>query len=603
MAEPKKAPVADGPVPGRDDTTNFKNTSTSHCVECQSVIKAAVATLGGRLNQDNSAMVRCPAHNDRNPSLHITPGDDGLLLVHCLAGCSQEAVIEALKDRDLWPHRKGSNNSSDLPLGIPGKWRGAEYTAHWVYPDHQGQILGYVVRYDDSGDKQVIPFFTSDGARWRAGAAPRPRPLYNLHLLSRHQGKPVLVVEGEKAADAAQRLLPGYVCTTWPGGSNAVGMIDFKPLAGRDVTIWPDADEPGFKAARSVAEQCRNGGAKFVNTVTPPDGVKDGWDLADAEVEGWTGEQVRQWIEQASTKDGPEQQRIVPVSIADFLALDFPPRSNILNPWLPTQGITMVYAYRGIGKTFFALSVVYAATSGGGFLGWTAPAPAGVLYIDGEMPAPVMQERLSQIVAGANQEPKAPFILLTPDLQPEGMPRIDDPAGQASIESVLTSEIKLIVIDNVSTLTAAKENEADGWTPVQAWALKQRRMGRSVLFVHHAGKGGAQRGTSRREDTLDTVLALKRPVDYCADQGAVFEIHFEKARGLYGRDVEPIEARLSEAGPGLSWDWRLVEASTFDRVIGLLREGLTQKEIADELQLNKSTVSRHSQRAKSEGHI
>jgi hypothetical protein len=291
------------------------------------------------------------------------------------------------------------------------------------------------------------------------------------------------------------------------------------------------------------------------------------------------------------------------MGISDFLAMKFPPRNNILNPWLPTQGIAMVYAYRGIGKTFFALSVAYAATTGGNFLNWTAPGPVGALYIDGEMPAPVMQERLSQIVAGTDQVPKAPFTLLTPDLQPEGMPRIDNPEGQEAIESILTSEIKLIVIDNVSTLTGAKENEADGWTPVQAWALKQRQMGRTVLFVHHAGKGGAQRGTSRREDVLDTVLALKRPVNYNADQGAVFEIHFEKARGLYGDDVAPIEARLSDTSGVLTWDWRSVEATTFDRVVDLSKEGLSQKEIADELQLNKSTVSRHIRRAKNEGYL
>ena len=56
-----------------------------------------------------------------------------------------------------------------------------------------------------------------------------------------------------------------------------------------------------------------------------------------------------------------------------------------------------------------------------------------------------------------------------------------------------------------------KENDADSWVPVQAWALAQRRAGRSVLFVHHAGKSGLQRGTSRKEDVLDTVIAL-RPV-------------------------------------------------------------------------------------------
>jgi len=72
----------------------------------------------------------------------------------------------------------------------------------------------------------------------------------------------------------------------------------------------------------------------------------------------------------------------------------------------------------------------------------------------------------------------------------------------------------------------------------KAWALAMGRAGKSVLFVHHSGKGGGQRGTSRKEDVLDTVIALRRPTDYAPEQGARFEIHFEKARGLFGDDAK-----------------------------------------------------------------
>ena len=137
---------------------------------------------------------------------------------------------------------------------------------------------------------------------------------------------------------------------------------------------------------------------------------------------------------------------------------------------------------------------------------------------------------------------------------------------------------------------------------MQEWALRQRAVGRSVLFVHHAGKGGQQRGTSRREDVLDTVITLKRPVDYLPDQGAVFEIHFEKARGIYGDDVAALEARLATSTEGLSiWCTRSVEVGNYERVVQLLNEGLKQHEIAIELGINKSNVSRHVKRAKAEG--
>jgi len=296
------------------------------------------------------------------------------------------------------------------------------------------------------------------------------------------------------------------------------------------------------------------------------------------------------------------QQRPVGFDIKVFLEKEFPPRTNLLAPWLPSQGLAMVYAKRGIGKTFFALNIAFAVASGGSYLGWQAPEAVGVLYLDGEMPAPAMQERLAAITKGSVLFPTAPLILVNPDFQPEGMPRIDQVDGQKAIESILTDEIKLIVVDNISTLSCAKENEADGWAPVQGWALRQRASGRSVLFVHHAGKGGAQRGTSRREDVLDTVIALRHPTQYKQEHGAVFEVHFEKNRGLYGDEVKPFEASLHlDNGQEMSWSMRSIEQTTFDKVVTLFNDGVKQNDIAEELGIDKSNVSRHVKRARESG--
>src|SRR5262249_29732034 len=112
----------------------------------------------------------------------------------------------------------------------------------------------------------------------------------------------------------------------------------------------------------------------------------------------------------------------------------------------------------------------------------------------------------------------------------------------------------LIIVDNLSTLCRGlRENEADSWGPVQEWALRLRAAGKSVLFIHHAGKGGAQRGTSRKEDVLDTVISLRRPLDYDASQGARFEVHFTKSRGFFGDEASPFEAWLIEGR------WRIGE--------------------------------------------
>ena len=76
--------------------------------------------------------------------------------------------------------------------------------------------------------------------------------------------------------------------------------------------------------------------------------------------------------------------------------------------------------------------------------------------------------------------------------------------------------------------------------PKATGLLRNRHAGRAVILLHHAGKGGAQRGTSRREDVLDTVISLRRPSDYCPEEGARFELYFEKCRGFYGDEAQPL---------------------------------------------------------------
>lgn len=257
----------------------------------------------------------------------------------------------------------------------------------------------------------------------------------------------------------------------------------------------------------------------------------------------------------------------------------------------------MLYAWRGIGKTFFALEIAYAVASGGSFLGWVAPKPRGVLYIDGEMPGIVLQERIARIVNSSEQEAgPGMFRILTPDMQTFGMPNLSDKDGQDEIDRHIDDATELVVVDNLSCLVrgGGRENDAESWLSVQDWALRLRSRGKSVLFVHHAGKGGAQRGTSKREDVLDVVLLLKRPSNYEQSEGCHVEIHFEKARGLTGQDVEPVETKLStEADGSRRWVWNVSENAMPDLVKELVGLGMERKDIIRELKdtYGKSTAT------------
>src|SRR5262249_12527012 len=155
------------------------------------------------------------------------------------------------------------------------------------------------------------------------------------------------------------------------------------------------------------------------------------------------------------------------------------------------------------------------------------PQPRRVLYVDGEMPASVLQERIAAMIDSYDFAPPDDgyFRLLSADLQREGLPDLAMRDGQQLVEELL-ADAELLVVDNLSTLfRRGVENEAESWAPVQEWLLSLRRADKTVMFVHHAGKGGQQRGTSKREDVLDTVIALRRPQDYNPSQGARFEVH------------------------------------------------------------------------------
>ena len=105
----------------------------------------------------------------------------------------------------------------------------------------------------------------------------------------------------------------------------------------------------------------------------------------------------------------------------------------------------------------------------------------------------------------------------------------------------------LIIVDNLSTLCRGlKENDADKSfrVPVQQWALAQRRAGKSVLFIHHGGKSGQQRGTSRKEHVLDTVIRLLHPPDY-RPIGLSLELHVKSAEAFMVSVPMPLRPRLS----------------------------------------------------------
>ncbi len=219
----------------------------------------------------------CPAHDDKNPSLSITDGVDGRVLVKCHKGCSQEDVIAELKGRGLWPERRnGKVVSVSQPYMGNRETTSKGVLRRYPYYRPDGVLHVEVCMYRDSATGKKV------GRRpWREPSGVKaPHPLYRVRELPERPADPVLVVEGEHTVEHAAEHFPDYLVTTSIGGSSQAGETDWTPLADRAVVIWPDADAGGIEHAEKVSKLATAAGAASVRIVELPV-LPAKWDLAD----------------------------------------------------------------------------------------------------------------------------------------------------------------------------------------------------------------------------------------------------------------------------------------------------------------------------------
>jgi hypothetical protein len=416
--------------------------------------------------------------------------------------------------------------------------------------------------------------------------------------------------------DLEASLIGGVLDAAAIGDAEAFGLVADIPAEAftlqHHAVIWADLLAHGGKASlpalvsrhptyEGLLRDLANGGHAMALR-SDGDALRDAWrdrqarealDAARAQVEA--GRPPAEVLAELTARPAPisPKRQLRPLSMGKFLDLPMKPRETLLTPWLPREGLAMVYAPRGLGKTWLSSSVAWAVATGGTFLNWRADRPARVLCVDGEMPAADLQRRFETIRRSTGVATFPDTLRILPAaLEETGLPDLGTAEGRAALDACI-GDTELIVLDNLSTLLrSGRENESDDWGAVQGWLLGHRRQGRSVLVIHHAAKGGQQRGTSRREDALDVVLALKKPDDYRADQGARFEVHFEKARHFSGPDARPFEARMDDTG-----GWHVADLSADpegDRVAALAASGMTQRAIADEMGFSLGKVNKLS---------
>ena len=173
-------------------------------------------------------------------------------------------------------------------------------TATWAYRNAAGEILFLQNRFDTAEGKTYLPqTYCKDKTghpSWQLKAPPEPRPAYGLDRLAANPEAPVLFTEGEKAADAAQSLFPGFVAVTTLNGAKSPEKTDLSPFAGRTVYIAPDNDEAGIAYAKSLNDLLSAVGAQVAAIMDlklltkPGSDLPKGYDLADALRDGWTSQ-------------------------------------------------------------------------------------------------------------------------------------------------------------------------------------------------------------------------------------------------------------------------------------------------------------------------
>lgn len=280
-----------------------------------------------------------------------------------------------------------------------------------------------------------------------------------------------------------------------------------------------------------------------------------------------------------------------------LLAADLAPRRDLLAPLLRSGTAALVYGPTGIGKSFFALGIAWAVAAGGSFLGWQAPRPRRVLYVDAEMGAAELRERLALF------GPPPERLALLPYDRNSGP--LLDLAEDAGIERLMTAwdDPDLVVLDPLATLAGLRSGDPERWHRLQRFVLHQKQMRRAVLMVHHANKEGALYGTTRRANAVDILLALRPPSSGSIASGnARFEIHVEKKGSGRGAPILPLLAELETDAEGRGrWRWGPAEAGRLERAAALLNRGLTAREACQALGISRSLLFKLKAEARAKG--
>jgi len=293
------------------------------------------------------------------------------------------------------------------------------------------------------------------------------------------------------------------------------------------------------------------------------------------------------------------------VTAVELHDLKLAPREKLLGDWFSEGDCGFLFAARGTGKTWLALAIAQALSAGGKLGDWKAPAPVKVLYVDGEMPPDLMRDRCEGLEASNDN-----LQLINHEILFERTGKVlniaDAEAQRAITAHCINTGVKVMILDNLSTLASGmKENEADSWELVNPWLLDLRRRKVAVVIVHHAGRSGEMRGTSKREDSVFWIIALDDAKKNADDKrGARFVTRFTKASRNTQEEIPPYEWHLVTDNANGKVSISHEQTQTQEVFMQLITDGVTDcADLADEMKVSKGTISKWAKKMMDAGRL
>jgi RecA-family ATPase len=288
-----------------------------------------------------------------------------------------------------------------------------------------------------------------------------------------------------------------------------------------------------------------------------------------------------------------ERMTLIPAN--ELVTLLIRPRKKHWGLYIQSNQTGMIYGERGGGKTWLAMGLAISISTRKDFLGNKPGKARRVNYLDGEMDLVTFQKRMRQICESLGVEPPADLKVFTPESFTDLLPSINTSEGQKLIDMMLGTDWDVLIVDNYSAWSSDGRETAEAWAPYMRWMLGHKRAGRTVIVIHHSGKAGKQRGSSKHEDALDWSINLLPDKQGLKDGALRFSLVWEKARHLASDQIAPIAVTMRHGEDGvLTWEHQqgTHKDPKIAKAIKLHQQGKTNIEIAAELDVDRTTVGR-----------